>query len=166
MKSALFGVAVLLLGTSALAQNVSDHNFRLVPEIVPESKPTVETKELTEDPHDCPRATAMKNRMACSEGPQLGEPTRTSIIEYGVKHCVGSFGDVARKSYTSKEIEEWCGCAVTLQANYTTQDEYESMRKTGNYSKEWYVMKEEVRAYCQEKYMKTPDVTAIKDRRW
>jgi hypothetical protein len=78
MKSALFGVAVLLLGTSALAQNVSDHNFRLVPEIVPESKPTVETKELTEDPHDCPRATAMENRMACSEGPQLGEPTRTS----------------------------------------------------------------------------------------
>lgn len=130
--------------------------FLLSPAEVKEIKPPlIEVQEIKPTPVE---AEAV---------PMISEEIRTHLIEYGMKYCLGTFDSPTfQKTWTKKEIEDYCGCGSTLQANRTTQAEYDLRQIKGSYSNEWYKMKEEVGRYCMKTYVKTPDVTTIKNKKW
>lgn len=97
----------------------------------------------------------------------LAEPFRTSLIEGFMKFCLGTMNTPSMKvAWTKKETEDFCGCTSVTMADRTTQAQYDARQQQGKYSPEWWAMREEVREYCTKKYVKTPDVSDIKNKKW
>jgi hypothetical protein len=98
----------------------------------------------------------------------LGEPSRTFEIEATMKICLGSFraSDGVKASWTPKEVDDYCGCVSVTLFDRTTQAQYDIRQKSGVYPDEWWVMRQEVGSYCQKKYVKSPNVTEIKNKKW
>ena len=71
-----------------------------------------------------------------------------------------------KKSWTPKEISDFCGCGSVTMADRTTKAQYDAKQRGGDYPQEWWTMREEVRVYCLGKYVKPPDVSDIKDKKW
>jgi len=95
------------------------------------------------------------------------DPLRTHLIAGWQKYCLGTFDTPGNKeSWTPKEITDFCSCGSVTMADRTTQEMYDARQRTGEYAKEWWTMREEVRVYCTDKYVKTPDVNDIKDKKW
>ena len=95
------------------------------------------------------------------------DPLRTQLIEQWMKYCTGTMSTPGMKnSWTTKEVSDFCSCGSVTMADRTTQEQYDAQQKRGNYPPEWWTMREDVRVYCIKKYVKTPDVTDIKDKKW
>jgi hypothetical protein len=95
------------------------------------------------------------------------DPLRTQLIEHWMKYCNGTMSVPSIKnSWTPKETSDFCSCGSVTMADRTTQEQYDSRQQLGNWSKDWWQMREDVRVYCMKKYVKTPDVTDIKDKKW
>jgi hypothetical protein len=111
-------------------------------------------------------ATILALTSAASAEP-IAEPLRTNLIAGWVKYCQGTFNNSGiKKSWTDQEISDFCNCGSVTMADRTTQEMYDARQKQGDYPKEWWTMREEVRVYCTDKYVKYPDVTGIKNRKW
>ena len=107
--------------------------------------------------------------LAASAAPAepITDPLRTHLIAGWVKYCQGTFDTPSmKKSWTNQEISDFCNCGSVTMADRTTQEMYDTRQKQGDYPKEWWTMREEVRVYCTDKYVKTPDVSGIKDKKW
>jgi hypothetical protein len=97
----------------------------------------------------------------------LAEPQRTYLIEGFMKYCLGTMSTPSMKvAWTKQETEDFCGCTSVTMADRTTQEQYDARQQQGKYPPEWWTMRQEVGMYCTKKYVKTPDVTDIKNRKW
>lgn len=97
----------------------------------------------------------------------IADPLRTQLIESWMKYCMGTFDTPgSKKSWTAKEISDFCACGSVTMADGTTKTQYAIRQTQGDYPPEWWAMRESARAYCMKKYVKTPDVSDIKDKKW
>jgi hypothetical protein len=104
---------------------------------------------------------------ATAQAQPVIDPLRTQRIESWMKYCLGTFDTPGnKKSWTPKEISDFCGCGSVTMADRTTQVQYDTRQKQGDWPKDWWTMREDVRVYCIKKYVSTPDVTDIKDKKW
>jgi hypothetical protein len=104
---------------------------------------------------------------ATAQAQPVIDPLRTQLIETWMKYCMGTFNTPGnRQSWTAKEMSDFCGCGSVTMADRTTQAQYDTRQKQGDWPKDWWTMREDVRVYCIKKYVSTPDVTDIKDKKW
>ena len=58
-----------------------------------------------------------------------------------------------------QEVSDFCSCGTDTMVDRTTQEQYDTKQKQGNYPPRWWKMREDVRVGLCLKYVKTPDVS-------
>jgi hypothetical protein len=103
---------------------------------------------------------------AQAEPPTTDEERRkTSEIASTYKRCLSERNnDEWKKTYTSDETENFCGCFSVLINDRVTVEEWKADVAAGIWQKNPKLI--ETSTYCKSKYMNLPDVTAIRKKKW
>jgi hypothetical protein len=94
---------------------------------------------------------------------QAAEEVKTVNIQTTYKLCLGErSSEGSKKTYSQKEIDDYCGCFAVLINERVTNEEWQAELKAGTWAKNLKLLA--TTRYCREKYSNLPDVTAIKKK--
>jgi hypothetical protein len=98
----------------------------------------------------------------------LDEATRTQYIGMAMKICMEDLSndEAMKRLWTRTNISNYCGCDATTVANNMTLEDlnYFVANQTPPDFAERVV--NPAHNYCSKQYLPTPDISAIKDKKW
>jgi hypothetical protein len=99
------------------------------------------------------------------EDAERREELKTINTQSSYKRCLNDHAsEGSKKTYSQKEIEDYCGCFAVLINERVTNAEWQSDLKAGRWEKNPKLIA--TNKYCRDTYKGLPDVTALKKRKW
>jgi hypothetical protein len=93
------------------------------------------------------------------------DEVKTRLVASSYKRCLNERTSEAwKKTYAQDEIDNFCGCFAVKINDAVTEEEWKADIAANRWQKNPKLI--EVSAYCRNKYLNLPDVTALRKRKW
>ena len=112
-----------------------------------------------------PEATEKPASEILVEDAERREEIKNINIQSSLKRCLNEHdNEGSKKTYSRKEIEDYCGCFAVLINERVTNDEWLANLKAGTWGKNPKLIA--TVKYCRETYKGLPDVKALRAKKW